>query len=68
MSIIQPLECPGKVDVEIVLRGIVLSADPGNILHQIFMHFRREWGRRSDLIIDRRVEGCSFFSDIENLA
>ena len=67
MPIIQPFECSGKVDVEIVLRGVVLSPDSRYVLHQIFVHFRREWGGRSDLIIDRRMEGCSLFSDVKNL-
>lgn len=67
VSIVEPLEGTGKVDVHIIVMSIFGGVYPSQIFEQILMHVFVERGRSLNLIIHRSVEverPADYFKDL----
>lgn len=56
VSIVEPLQSPGHIDVKIQVMFILLSTDSCQICKKVFMNVLSEWLRSLDLIVDGGVE------------
>ena len=67
VSIVQPLDGTGNVNMEVVIRSIGLSTNALEIAENVFMDVQGEWSRGKCLIRDGGVEGKGLGNYFHNL-
>ena len=67
MPVVQPLERPRQIYVEVKVRRVLLLADAREVAEEVFVHARGEGLGRAELVVDGGVEGEGFVDDVDDL-
>ena len=67
MPVVQPLERPRQINVEVKVRRVLLLADAREVAEEVFVHARGEGLGRAELVVDGGVEGEGFVDDVDDL-